>query len=381
MIIGANEFQNPLILKAKEKGYETHVFAWECGDIGEKTADFFYPISIVEKETILEKCKEINPDGVISIGSDLASVTVNYIANELGLIGNSLKSALLSTNKHMMRNAFDKAGIPSPKSILFEGDSNNILIHDMQFPLIVKPTDRSGSRGIYKVWNKEELTKAVDNAKKESFEKKVLIEEFAEGTEYSVEFISYRGEHKFLAITRKFTTGSPRFIETGHMQPAELSLEIKEKVISVVKNALDSLEIKNGASHSEIKIDENENIKVIEIGGRMGGDCIGSDLVKLSTGYDFVDLVIDVACGKSIELNKMEEKYAFIKFIFSKSDLDMIKQLNEKYGNYLVRYSVKEIDSRKEVKDSSQRFGFYIWTTKDKEVKEEMIRILQKSSK
>ena len=66
-IIGASELQNPLILKAKEMGYETHVFAWECGDIGEKTADYFYPISITEKEEILEKCKEINVDAVCTI--------------------------------------------------------------------------------------------------------------------------------------------------------------------------------------------------------------------------------------------------------------------------------------------------------------------------
>ena len=72
-IIGANEFQNPLILKAQEMGFETHVFAWEVGDIGERTADYFYPISIVEKDKILAKCREIGVDAVVSVGSDLAS--------------------------------------------------------------------------------------------------------------------------------------------------------------------------------------------------------------------------------------------------------------------------------------------------------------------
>ena len=67
VIIGANEFQNPLILKAKELGYETHVFAWKDGSIGEKTADYFYPISIIEKEEILKKCKQIIKEGKIKI--------------------------------------------------------------------------------------------------------------------------------------------------------------------------------------------------------------------------------------------------------------------------------------------------------------------------
>ena len=80
VIIGANSFQNPLILKARALGYETHVFAWQDGAIGERTADYFYPISIVERDAILEKCKELRPDAVISIGSDLAMLTVNYVA-------------------------------------------------------------------------------------------------------------------------------------------------------------------------------------------------------------------------------------------------------------------------------------------------------------
>ena len=90
-IIGAALFQEPAILKAKAMGLETHVFAWEAGDPGEKMADFFYPISIREKEEILEKCREIGIDGIISIASDLAMVTVNYVAENMGLTGNSTR--------------------------------------------------------------------------------------------------------------------------------------------------------------------------------------------------------------------------------------------------------------------------------------------------
>ena len=96
-IIGANEFQEPLILKAKECGYETHVFAWEKGAVGKASADYFYPISIVEKEKILEKCKEIGIAGICSIGSDLAVLTVNYIAEKLGLNSNSVYCSRVAT--------------------------------------------------------------------------------------------------------------------------------------------------------------------------------------------------------------------------------------------------------------------------------------------
>ena len=103
VIIGANNFQMPLIKKANQLGYETHVFAWADGAIGAEFADYFYPISIVEKDEILKKCKEIKPDAVTSVASDLATLTVNYLAEKLGLAGNSLECTNISTNKYEMR--------------------------------------------------------------------------------------------------------------------------------------------------------------------------------------------------------------------------------------------------------------------------------------
>ena len=87
-IIGASDFQNPLILKAKQLGFETHVFAWECGDIGERTADYFYPISITEIDQIAEKCRSIGVDGICSIGTDLGNITVSKVADKLDLCAN-----------------------------------------------------------------------------------------------------------------------------------------------------------------------------------------------------------------------------------------------------------------------------------------------------
>ena len=117
-IIGASYLQVPLINKAKELGYETHVFAWKADDDGEKIADVFYPISIVEKERILLICQEIGIVGICSIASDLATVTVNYVAEKMGLFGNSIESTELSTNKYLMRKRFEECGDPTPKSIV-----------------------------------------------------------------------------------------------------------------------------------------------------------------------------------------------------------------------------------------------------------------------
>jgi len=361
VIIGANDFQNPLILKAKECGYETHVFAWKDCSIGEKTADYFYPISIIEKEKILEECKKIKPVAVASIGSDLAMVTVNYLAQELGLTGNSLSCTEKSTNKYNMRKAFKEAGISVPK---FEEISINESIDklkDFNFPVIVKPTDRSGSRAITKVLKHEDLQQAINRAIDNSFEKKAIIEEYIEGQEYSAECISYKGTHHFLAITKKYTTGAPNFIETAHIEPSGLDENMQQKVKQEIFKALDALEVKNGASHSEFKIDNKGNVKIIEIGARMGGDCIGSDLVQISTGMDFVKMVLDVACGKEPSFEKVSTpKLAFIKFIFGENEIKQLEKI-KKDNPEIIKYvsKIDEIGSR-DVVDSSSRYGFFI---------------------
>lgn len=358
-IIGASYLQLPVIEKAKAMGLETHVFAWAAGDVGEKAADYFYPISIVEKEEILEKCKEIGIDGICTIASDLAAVTVNYVANGMGLTGNSPECAEISTNKHKMRRAFEEGKDPSPKSILVSGveDLGGI---SLSYPVIVKPTDRSGSRGITKLMSEQGLVEAIENAKEQGFEKKALVEEFAVGNEYSVECISYQGEHHFLAMTKKYTTGAPHFIETGHLEPAPVSEELLEQVKQIIFHALDTLKIANSASHSEIKIDRNGKIAIIEIAGRMGGDCIGSHLVQLSTGVDFVQAVIDVALGNKPDLTAKEAAGgAAVRYVFTKEDVEVLNTIKKEHPEYLVTEDVQDV-LEGEITDSSTRYGMYL---------------------
>ena len=367
-IIGANDFQNPLILKAKSLGYETHVFAWQDGSIGEKTADYFYPISIVEKDEILEKCKEIGIDAIATIASDLATLTVNYVAEKLGLPGNSLECTKKSTNKYEMRKAFKEAGVATPGFEIVSSPEDIEKLSDMEYPLIVKPTDRSGSRAITKIYKKEELEEAISKAIENSFEKKAIVEEYIEGNEFSAEGITYKGEHKFLTITRKATTGAPHFIETGHIEPAGLSKEMEEKIYNELTKALTALQITNSATHSEFKITPNGDVRIIEIGARMGGDCIGSDLVQISTGYDFIKMVIDVAMGNKPSFEKVTEpKIAVIRFIFNKKDLEDFERVKKEAPELIYFVSKIEDISSHKVVDSSSRFGFYILACENKE--------------
>ncbi len=363
VIIGANDFQNQLILKAKSLGYETHVFAWRDGAVGEKTADCFYPISIVEKEAILEECRRIQPDGICSIASDLAAITVNYVAEELGLPCNGTAFTEIQTNKYAMRSALAEAGLPCPLFIQADGDTDfENELKDFTFPVIVKPTDRSGSRNIMKLESIEGISQAVEEACASSFEHKAIVEEYLEGDEYSVETISYHGKHHFLAVTKKYTTGAPHFIETGHEQPSDLPPETIARVQEMVFRALDALHVENSAGHTEFRVNDNGEIRIIEIGARMGGDCIGSDLVQLSTGHDFVRMVIDVACGYApVFGERSASRKAQIRFLFNQEDLDAFEVWRKTNQDKIYRVSDFELKNIGNVTDSSTRIGYYIF--------------------
>lgn len=382
-IVGASYLQTPLIKKAKAMGLETHVFAWADRAEGAQYSDYFYPISIIEKEAILEKCRNIMPDGIVSIASDLAVPTVNYVADQMGLVGNSIWSSLVSTNKYEMRRSLSASGLPCPDfTVVNASNLGQLDPGKLKFSVIVKPTDRSGSRGVTKVDKEQDLSDALARAMGCSLSGEAIIEEFVYGKEVSVESISFEGKHYMLAITDKITTGAPNFVELGHSQPSVFSKSCGLTIKELVQKALDVLEIKNGASHAELIITENGDIVIVEIGARMGGDLIGSHLVELSTGYDFVKGVIDVCIGKfTYPSNRRIQKYSGIRYLCPAPG----KVVNIEIPNMppeIVEYKIicNIGDRVMALEDSSNRVAYFIYQS-EKEFKpeEEFIKITTES--
>ena len=314
-IIGASYLQQPVVERAKEMGLRTICFAWPEGAVCKDICDVFYPISITEKDEILRICREEHIDGVCTIASDVAAPTVAYIAEQMGLAGNSYESALRAHDKHLMREVFRDAQIPSPGFVCISKPVRGLEVRGLELPLIVKPSDRSGSLGVQKIERWEDLEPAVKEAQRVSLAGEALIEEFIEGREISVEMISCEGVHYALQITDKTTTEAPHFVELAHHQPSSLPAEMQEKIFGITRRALDALGITSGASHSEYKITKEGRIVVMEIGGRMGGDFIGSDLVRLSTGYDFLEGVIRVALGEIVHPDPKPIARSSVEFI------------------------------------------------------------------
>lgn len=369
-IIGAGYLQEPLVKKAREMGLYSICFAWKEGATCSDICDKFYPVSIVEKDEILKICIDEKIDGICTIASDVAAPTVAYIANKMGLVGNNYDAAVRANNKYLMRNAFMKAGVPCPKYNMVDADYINDeqcikVLGTLTYPLIVKPSDRSGSLGVTKVVSKEELFPSIDLALDKSFTKEAMVEEFIEGREISVEFISYKGIHYPLQITDKVTTEAPHFVELEHHQPSSLSSEMFKKIYSITKTALNALGLTDGASHAEYKITSEGRIAIMEIGGRMGGDFIGSDLVRLSTGYDFVKGVIDVALGIFKKPIFSERKYSGVFFLCEESKHILPILLNWKETPDYVAGEITDNELRK-VEKSADRSGYVIYQSNRK---------------
>jgi len=377
-IIGASYLQLPLIFKAREQGLETHVFAWEEGAVGKDHCDHFYPVSIIEKEEILKICRKIKIDGILSIASDLAIVTVNFIAEKLGLTGNSSESAIISTNKYLMRECLMKYNLPCPQFYKVTGAEQ--IRSDIPLPVIVKPTDRSGSRGVTRVDRQEDLAPAVDRALSESLVKEAIIESFMQGREISVEMISWQGVHEFLACTDKVTSGLPYFVELQHHQPANLDPEHQSRIIKAVRKALDALKVRYGASHSEVMIHDDNSFSIVEIGARMGGDHIGAELVQLSTGFDFLSGVIDIALGVKPEISTGVQKYAGIYYITPEQGIvtgiaDRSKEIpSVVQSNIYVKAGDRVVYP---VRESQHRSAYFIYQADRKTLFDDLTKVIK----
>ncbi|MBR3408292.1 MAG: ATP-grasp domain-containing protein [Paludibacteraceae bacterium] len=361
-IIGASYLQRPLVEKAKTLGLRTICFSWEDGAVCKDLCDVFYPISITEKEQILDVCRREQIDGVCTIASDVAAPTVAYIAEQMGLRGNTYEAAVRANNKYLMRQAFMKAGVPCPRFVCVakDDDMKRDWRKEFRLPLIVKPSDRSGSLGVKKVIDWWDLEPAVARARQVSFRGEAMVEEFVEGREISVEFISFMATHYPLQITDKVTTAPPHFVELAHHQPSTLTPEQYDEIYGITARALDALGIWNGASHAEYKITKDGRIAVMEIGGRMGGDFIGSDLVWLSTGYDFLRGVIEVALDDFHAPVKPYSHHAGVYFLTA--DTKQVKYYIDHAADYPEIVKAEQTDEElRHVQYSAQRSGYLIY--------------------
>lgn len=372
MVLAAGLLQIDVIEKAKSMGYYVLAVDGNPKAPGFNVADKAICADIVNEETMLKIARDEHVDGVIHPCSEVSMAVMGRINDELGLSGISREQAICASNKHLMRKAFEKGNAPSPKSILAQDaeDAWSRLQNEFDTDAILKPSRNSGSRGIAKVsrnMDKGDFIRAYDEALNESRDHSVLIEQFIEGPEFSIEMIVWQGEIHVLTVTDKKTTGAPHFVELGHNQPSCFSATDVETLKAAAVAGVRALGVNNCACHAEAKL-MNGKAYLMEVGARLGGDFISTELTHLSTGIDMVAAAIDVALGVEPDLSAKEEpKGVCIRYFCPKPGKLVSISNTEVLNNphvYLWEIYPKEGDVIPAVTSSLCRSGHVIVTEK-----------------
>ena len=356
-IIGTAPGQAALYKSARELGFYTIGFSWEASEELLKMIDKFYQISIKEKDEIVQKCREEGVCGVVTNGSELTIRISSYVAEKLNLTGTPYDTILNIQNKYWVReHTKNIEGLIQIQHYLYEG------IKPQSFPCIIKPISGGGKRGVSLSKDKEDFASAIEYAKLQN--QQIMIEEYIEGAEVSVESISYKGQHFVIQITDKENSGPPHFVELSHHQPSQLPEETLQLIRKVVPEILNKVSFTNGATHIELKINK-KGIYLIEINPRGGGDEISNRLVELSTDYNYIAAMVKVASNTFETPIVKSGKYSGIYFLTNHTKDRLPFFLSAKYQKWYVDgavSSVELIDS----KGNSEKNGFVIYNSDHK---------------
>ena len=394
MILGASALQVPAIKKAKEMGYEIILVDYDPDAVGFELADVKLVVSTLDQEEVLKQARIYKPDVVITSTSDGPVRTAAYVNEKLGKQPDlSYEDSLCATIKSYMRERLKECHVPIPQYFVVSNEKEfQNAVQALQGDMIVKPADNAGSRGVVLIKKDSESGKTqpedtlavYEYSKSNSRNGVVMVEEFMEGEEVSVESMTVNGETTVVTITDKLTTPPPYFVELGHAEPSRHPAKLQEQIREITKQAVAAIRLQNGPSHTEVKLTKN-GPKIVELAARLGGDFITSRLVPLSTGVDMVGNSVILATGGQVELAKKWDKGAAIRFISGESGT--IKQITvpkEVYGlpgiEEIVLYK-KAGDTSNGTKSSNDRLGHVIATGKDaKEAFERATDVMEKIS-
>lgn len=364
LIIGASILQLPAITRAKELGYYVGVIDFNPNAVGIPFADEYFNVSTMDIEGVARTAEEFRPDGIMTLATDMPMRSIAVACRRLGLPGISYDTAVKSTDKGEMIKAFAANGVEHPWYHILSGEKDlQAVIGSVAFPCISKPTDNSGSRGVMLVHNEEELREAVRYSAENGRSGQVIVEEYLRGNEVSVEVIVIDGTPHVLNVTDKLTTGAPHFVEMGHSQPSSLGEGDLEKIRDIACRAVKAVGICNGPAHVELMLTEN-GPKMIELGARMGGDCITTHLVPLSTGIDMVEATIRFACGEKPDVEKKFNKGSAIRYFHAPAgvikSISGIDEARKIPGVQEIVFTKQVGDTVGDIGSSTDRVGFVI---------------------
>ncbi len=369
LIFGVGELQRSIIRRAKLMGLYT-IGIDPCADaVCKDEVDAFEIVAGQDFEGTCAVVEKYGVDAIVTAATDKPLVMMARVAEKYGFPFYSVETAQWSTDKYQMKQRFLEGGVPCARGRLIAKAEE---ADDLYYPLIVKPRDNSGSRGVKLCRNKEELQEAMQEALQYSHLDTVLVEEYIEGQEYSIEGLHYEGKSEVIQFTEKTTTEFPYNVELAHKQPANLTENQKNDIWELVSKIANCMHFGNCPSHTELKINER-GIFIIETSPRLGGDYITSTLVPLSTGINMEDQLLNIALGEKVDTQtgRVEKASGVCFFCLPEG---VVKHIDPKIedvvswpGVYSFELKLKEGDEVHQITSSLNRYGEVIISVENRE--------------
>lgn len=365
MLLGGSEQQIIAITTAKKLGYYTILCDYLPDNPGQYHADRFYQISTTDKMAILEVASNEKIDGIVAYASDPAAPTAAFVAEKLGLPTNPYNSTEILCNKDKFREFLENNGFNSPKAYCFETaiDAKS-KADEYEFPIIVKPVDSSGSKGVTVLYDSSKIDNAVEFALSFSRCKKVVIEKFIEKKHpYLIggDIFVLNGKIEMWGLMNCHRDSNVNsLVPVGKSYPSNISDSDLNNVKTTLQNLVNKFNIKNGAMNVELIIDKNNEVWLIDIGPRNGGNMI-PDLLGYIFNVDVVEMTIKCAMGENINFKCVSQESFFATHNLHTNRNGIFKgiEIDKELERYILKKYIykKDGDSVEYFDNSSKALG------------------------
>lgn len=388
LMLGASKAQLPGILKAKELGCKVVVCDYLKDAIGHQYSDVSYYVSTFDKEGVLQVAKNEAIDGIMTLGTDQPVLTSAYVSERLGLPTMlTLKNGIEVTNKIDMKKRFVASGIPTVDYMFYKKGHNEEELLAFGGPVVIKPVDSQGQRGIYYLEDVKEAIGLFENVIEFSREKVILVERFYEHSEVTVSGWVDNGQTTVLSITDRVTFQNKKRIGIclSHEFPSRHKTQYGIELVELTKKIVDAFEILNGPIYFQFLIGD-EGIKVNEIACRIGG-AYEASFLPLLTGFDILEtqikkelaLEVDLFILSSIQVLE-NPKYISVQLFFVEpckiAKMPSEEEVLKLDGVYECGFNVHQGDESKEIDNATARGGYVILAADSKDEMNEYLKNL-----
>lgn len=360
LLLGGSAQQVIAIETAKRLGYYTVLCDYLTDNPGQYTADRFYLVSTTDKEAVLEVARKEQVDGVLAYASDPAAPTAAYVAEKMNLPGNPYESVEILCNKDKFRAFLRENGFCTPRAKGYtnlEEALQDIKNNDFKYPIIVKPVDSSGSKGVSRIDSFEQAENLLEYAMSYSRGHRIIVEEFVEKYGYQIagDGLSVDGKLVFRYFANDHFDARCKnpFVPVAASFPYNMPDDVQDKIHATIQRLLTLLNMRTSTYNFDMRIDRDYNVYLMEVAPRDGGNYI-PQAIRYATGIDLVECSVKAAIGEKIELPEHIEPQGYWAYyavhslkdgILKQVVIDAAMEKNHVVENHLLVKSGDEIHS------------------------------------